>query len=163
MKVMITAASRHGATWQLAERIAGVLSARGHEAVTLPAQKVVSVEGYAALVVGGAVYYGGWTREGTALVDRLAPQVAGLPVWAFSSGPLGDPPGPQGRPQGADRQAERLGAVEHRVFAGRLSPADLSVRERAVARMVKAPEGDFRPWADVEAWAGEIAETLSAA
>ncbi len=52
------------------------------------------------------------------------------------------------------------GAREHRVFAGRLDRHRLGFAERAVTLALRAPEGDFRDWAAIEAWAAEIAETL---
>ena len=49
----------------------------------------------------------------------------------------------------------------HRVFAGKLDKSQLGFRERAMVRAVHAPEGDFRDWAAVDAFAAEIADALS--
>lgn len=48
-----------------------------------------------------------------------------------------------------------------RIFAGKLERSRLSFIERFVTRVVKAPEGDFRDWDAVRAWAGEIAADLA--
>jgi menaquinone-dependent protoporphyrinogen oxidase len=48
----------------------------------------------------------------------------------------------------------------HRLFAGKLDRRQLTFGDRAVVTAVRAPEGDFRDWEDVEAWASSIAETL---
>ena len=53
-------------------------------------------------------------------------------------------------------------ARDHRIFAGRIDSRQLGFGERAILRMVKAPEGDFRSWDEIRAWAGEIAAALSA-
>ena len=41
-------------------------------------------------MIGSAVYFGKWSKEGTEFVRRnRASLAAGQPVWLFSSGPLG--------------------------------------------------------------------------
>lgn len=57
---------------------------------------------------------------------------------------------------------EATGAIEHRVFAGKLDKATLTLRERAIVAALRAPEGDFRDWRAIDAFAGEIAEHLDA-
>jgi menaquinone-dependent protoporphyrinogen oxidase len=51
----------------------------------------------------------------------------------------------------------------HRVFVGKLNPGDLGFGERLMAKVVKAPEGDFRDWDAIRAWAREIAAALTPA
>ena len=50
---------------------------------------VVDLAGYQAFVIGSAVYFGKWLRQGTEFVRRNRASLAGRPVWLFSSGPLG--------------------------------------------------------------------------
>ena len=57
---------------------------------------------------------------------------------------------------------EATGAREHVVFAGSLDKHRLGLGERAIVAAVKAPEGDYRPWDEIDAWAGRIAEGLTA-
>ncbi len=45
----------------------------------------------------------------------------------------------------------------HRVFAGRLDRAALSIGERLIIKGVKAPYGDFRDWPAIDAWADGVA------
>jgi menaquinone-dependent protoporphyrinogen oxidase len=54
------------------------------------------------------------------------------------------------------------GARDHRTFAGLVDRRRLGLGEKAILAMVKAPEGDFRPWDEIRAWAGEIAAALAA-
>jgi menaquinone-dependent protoporphyrinogen oxidase len=57
---------------------------------------------------------------------------------------------------------DRTRAREHRVFAGKLDKHALGFAEKAVVLALRAPVGDFRDWAAIEAWAGTIADTLLA-
>lgn len=59
-----------------------------------------------------------------------------------------------------DEILAKTGARDHRLFGGRLDKSRLSFAERAVVLAFRAPEGDFRDWAEIEAWAREIAGAL---
>jgi menaquinone-dependent protoporphyrinogen oxidase len=162
VRVLVTAASRHGATHEIATAIAAGLARRGVEAEARPAEELDSLDGYDAYVIGSAVYVGHWLDPARELVEAHAPALAGRPVWLFSSGPLGQPDKlkPEGDPVEVDGLIEASGAAEHRVFAGRLDRNLLSFGEKAVVVAVRAPEGDFRDWDAIDAFAAVIAERL---
>ena len=100
--------------------------------------------------------------------------LATKPIWLFSSGPLGtEPLDAEGRdqkvtaiPKEIPELRAALGARDHRVFFGAYhkdqKPHGLA--ERFVALMPAAknalPDGDFRDWPEIEAWAAEIAAEL---
>jgi menaquinone-dependent protoporphyrinogen oxidase len=60
---------------------------------------------------------------------------------------------------------EVVQARGHRVFFGALEPDTLGFAERALRKLPAAraglPEGDFRDWAEIDAWAGDIAHELA--
>ena len=95
MRVLVTAATKYGATTEIAAAIAEVLGDHGLEATVFPPDQVEGVDGYDAVVVGSAVYAGHWLKPARELVDRLDSELAKRPVWLFSSGPVGDPPSPR--------------------------------------------------------------------
>jgi menaquinone-dependent protoporphyrinogen oxidase len=161
-RVLVTAASRHGATHEIAEAIAAGLARRGVEADTRRAEDLTELDGYDAYVIGSAVYVGRWLAAARDLVEAHAETLAMRPVWMFSSGPLGPPEAlkPEGDPVDADDMIQAAGAVEHRVFAGRLDRSLLGLAEKAVVVAVRAPEGDFRDWEAIDGYAAEIAERL---
>jgi menaquinone-dependent protoporphyrinogen oxidase len=39
----------------------------------------------------------------------------------------------------------------------------LGLGEKVILAAVRAPEGDYRPWDEIRAWAGEIAAELAGA
>jgi menaquinone-dependent protoporphyrinogen oxidase len=162
VKVLVTAASRHGATAEIASAIATGLTATGHEAVVLDPELVEDVREYDAAVIGSAVYAGSWLPESEELIDRNLYALREMPVWLFSSGPLGDPPKPAQDSADGVAIAEQILAREHRTFAGELVKERLGAGEKIVVAVVRAPAGDYRQWDEILSWAQEIGEELSA-
>jgi menaquinone-dependent protoporphyrinogen oxidase len=97
MKVLVTAATKYGATAEIAQAIGDTLRDHGLDPTVIPPQQVDSLDGYDAVVLGSAVYAGHWLKPARELVDR-AGHLADRPVWLFSSGPVGDPPKPEEDP-----------------------------------------------------------------
>jgi menaquinone-dependent protoporphyrinogen oxidase len=183
-KVQIVYGSRHGGTQGIAERIGSVLRVRGIDTTVVPADRVQNVEDTDAFVVGSGVYMGSWLKEPLDFLSRNQVTLAKRPLWLFSSGPLPgstkekpvDDPlenalGPlEGPGSGGRKRVAELSAAtnprEHRVFFGAFDPKDppKAMSERIVRIMPAAkdmlPEGDFRDWPAIEAWARDIARAL---
>jgi menaquinone-dependent protoporphyrinogen oxidase len=165
MRVLITAATRHDATREIAEAIGAGLVERGIDAETRPIDEVTDLAGYDAVVLGSAVYMGRWLKPARHFAEHHGTSLAAIPVWLFSSGPLGPPAKlvATGEPADVTELVKLTGALGHRVFAGRLQRERLGFAERAVAKAVHAPEGDCRDWSAIDGFAGEIAAQLAAA
>jgi menaquinone-dependent protoporphyrinogen oxidase len=164
MNVLIATASKHGATREIGEALGRTLAAEGVHATVKDAEEVGALDGYDAFVIGSGVYAGHWLKTARELVAANSDVLSAQPTWLFSSGPLGDPPKPDESHAVDVREiVETSGAREHRVFAGKIDTHALGFAERAVMVAVRAPDGDFREWDEIEAWAREIAESLRAA
>jgi menaquinone-dependent protoporphyrinogen oxidase len=163
MKVLVTAATKYGATGEIATAIGDVLTGRGLDTTVVPAEEVESVDDYDAVVLGSAVYAGHWLKPARELADRQGAALAVRPVWLFSSGPIGDPPKPEEDPVDVAEILATTRAREHRVFAGKLVRKQLSFGEKAMVVAFRAPEGDFRDWAEIDRWASGIADAVGAA
>ena len=160
MNVLVTAASKYGATAEIAEAI-GLAVAEGGAAVSVrPVEDVTSLEGFDAVVIGSAVYAGHWLRPAKDFVDRHAAALSGRPVWLFSSGPIGDPLKPKEEAVDANPMLMTTHAREHRTFAGKLNRNTLSFTDRAIATALRAPEGDFRDFDEIRAWGRSIGAAL---
>ena len=163
MKVLISAASKYGATSEIAQAIADVLAAKGLEVTVVPPAQAGPIEQFDAAVLGSAVYMGRWMKPARELAQRQAAALAARPVWLFSSGPVGEPPKPADNPVDVSTILQSTKARDHQIFTGKLvKKKHLSFPHRAVAAATRVQEGDFRNWDDIRAWAASIADTLLA-
>ncbi|MGA7272052.1 MAG: flavodoxin domain-containing protein [Acidimicrobiia bacterium] len=159
--VLVAAASKHGSTAEIAERIGQVLSDRGLNVTVTAPEAVGALDGFRAVVLGSGVYAGHWLKEAKELANRIALFEPAPEVWLFSSGPLGDPPKPEEDPVDVADIEEATSAREHAVFAGKIDKSKLGFGERAIMVAVRAPEGDFRDWDEIAVWAEGIATALT--
>jgi menaquinone-dependent protoporphyrinogen oxidase len=160
MKVLVCAASRYGATSEIAQAVADVLAERGCQVTVLPPEKAGAIEEFDAVVLGSAVYMGQWMKPARQLAARSADALAARPVWLFSSGPVGEPAKPADNPVDVTKILQATNARDHQVFTGKLAKKHLSFSDRAVVSAIRAQEGDFRNWAQIKDWATGIADAL---
>ena len=178
MRILIAYATRHGSTRGIAERVAAVLAASGFDVALHEVREIQSLDRYDAFVIGSAAYLGGWLAEATTFVREHREDLAGQPVWLFSSGPIGcEPVDAKGRdqlvaarPKEFAEFARDLEPRDERVFFGAWDPdaPPVGVAEGFMARFVRflpaakeaMPAGDFRDWPAIEAWAKGIAAAL---
>lgn len=160
-RVLVAYATKMGSTGEIAETIAEVLRAAGHDAAASPARAVRSLDGWDAVVIGSALYAAHWQRDANRFVIRNLAALQARPVWLFSSGPLDRRLAAAGLPI-PPHAAEIVAQVPyrgHRTFGGRLDPSQSEVDGRILATH---PVGDFRDWAAIRAWASAIADELAA-
>lgn len=163
MDILVATASKHGATAEIGEAIADKLREHDLKVEAHEPGDVTSLDGYGAVILGSAIYAGRWMDSARRFSEHHHAALRRLPVFLFSSGPIGNPPQPEEEPADGRRLLKDLGAREHRVFAGRVNNADLGWVERTITKMVNAPDGDFRDFAAVRVWAAEIANRLASA
>ena len=143
-------ASRYGATDGIAQAIAEVLAAGGHDVTVTPCEAVTEVESFDAAIVGSAVYAGHWLEAAKDLVHTHAAALRRRPVWLFSSGPVGDPPKPDEDPVDTADMVGASNPRDHRVFSGMLDRSKLRFTDKAIAAALRAPVGDFHDWDAIE-------------
>ncbi|XRQ09233.1 flavodoxin domain-containing protein [Actinomadura welshii] len=159
IRVLVAHASERGATAEIADWVGAGLRQAGVDADVRPAGEVTSLDGYGAVVVGGALYAGRWHREARHFVRRHADALTHRRVWLFSSGPLDRTaeerdiaPAP-----GVAKAARRIGAEGHATFGGRLAP---DARGFMASKIAKRMSGDYRDRAQVAEWAAGIGREL---
>ena len=163
MKVLVAFASTHGSTADIASRIADTLGTPDVTVDLRHVADVLDVSGYDAAVIGSAVYFGRWLPVAEQFAAQWSDSLRRVPVWMFSSGPVaaGDLTGID--PAAVDELVHATAAVEHVVFAGRLSGDTLTWREHETISTTSAKAGDFREWTEIEQWAQRIGRRLFSA
>lgn len=163
MKVLVAVASKHGSTAGIAQAIAEQLGMEDLNVDRRDVEDVTHIEGYDAVILGSAVYMGRLLPEAHAFVDAHKDQLNHSPVWLFSSGPIGAlEPKPLNEAIDVEELVAAVHARDHKVFAGKLDKHKLGLLERIGAKVVGAPEGDFRDWKAIKSWARDIARQLTA-
>ena len=163
-RVLVTYATKYGATAGIAERIRQVLRGEGLQTDVIPVERVRDLALYEGVVLGSPLYMGRWRKDATRFLADKQGELATKPLWLFSSGLTGendtDATDESGLPQAVRSIADRLGPRGIIYFDGRIDPRKLNVLERLVMRVVKAPVGDFRDFGAITEWARSIARDL---
>ena len=165
MRILVSTASRHGSTAEVAARVAGTLRAGLPSDIVVDERAAAEVgdpASYDAVILGSAVYMGRWLDDARKLTERIAAQPP-RPVWLFSVGPIGDPPKPAEEPAEIGDLVRSTHARGHRLFAGRLDRHQLGLGEKAVVMALRVADGDFRDVDAIDAWGTQIATDLSRA
>jgi len=165
-RVLVAYASRHGSTRGVAERMAARLRERGCRAEARPVDDRDDLCAYDAVVLGSAVYDQEWLPEADIFVRDNATMLAGRPVWLFTVGSFGDRNRLWGRvvkkePRGIAALQNAIHARDYRVFAGVVERERWPRWSRLFFRGFGGRFGDNRDWPDIDAWADDIARTLT--
>ncbi len=169
MRILVTCASKYGATREIAEKIGGTLRQAGLQVDVLPVDGVRDLSSYQAVILGSALYIGKWQKEAAAFLQTHEKTLVDRPVWLFSSGPTGE--GDPVKlidgvrvPAGLQPLVERIRPRDIAVFHGYINPDKMNFIEKfAIKNLVKKPFGDFRDWDMIVAWAATIADALKVA
>lgn len=165
-QILVAYGTKYGSTAEIADAIATALREDGFEVELRRAREVRGVDGYAAVVLGSAVYMGRWRGEALRVLKRRRAALAERPVWLFSSGPVGDPAkddDPKAerwlRPPKVQALARQIGARDHAVFGGSVTEEGGPLR-RKIAKDTPDEWRDRRDWDEVRAWAHEVGEVV---
>ena len=177
MRLLVAYASKSGYTKGIAEFIGERLNQRGIDADVFDVEDVKDPSQYDAFAIGSALYMFHWMKEAKQFVMRNKHLLATRPVWLFSSGPIGtSKTDTKGRnvlevsgPKEIDELREATRPRDHKIFFGGLDGSKLTGTTGFMYRMVTRsksardamPEGDFRDWKEIEAWANSIADAVT--
>jgi menaquinone-dependent protoporphyrinogen oxidase len=168
-KILVTCASKYGATAEIAKKIGEVLGQAGLQVDVLAMDGIRDPTSYAAVVLGSAVYVGKWLKEAAKFLQANEKILANRPVWLFSSGPTGEGDLVElvegvRLPAALQPVADRIHPRDIAVFHGYINPDKINFIEKwAIKSLIKKPFGDFRDWDAITSWATSIAETLKSA
>jgi menaquinone-dependent protoporphyrinogen oxidase len=162
MPLLVVFASRHGATAEIAARIATRLVDSGASVDVRLVSEVESLDPYDAVVLGAPVYDQSWPPEAYAFVAGNREALAARPLWLFSVGSFGDTkrligPLTHKEPKGIAEIRAEIRAHEYRVFQGVIQKHQWPFWSRLFFHAFGGRLGDHRDWAEIEAWADTIA------
>ena len=165
MTVLVAAASKHGATAEIAARIGANFTTHGLDVEVKKIEEVAELSRYQAVVLGSCIYLGNWLEEASRYLDAHATELAQRQTWLFASGSIVcDPPvadDPNALRAGlAERLVETTHAHELKLFAEKLDRSQLNWCERVAGRCAHASEGDHRDLQAIDDWASAIAREL---
>jgi menaquinone-dependent protoporphyrinogen oxidase len=163
-KILVTYASNAGSTEEVANRIGEMLVQTGATVDVLPVDAVDTLTSYQAVVIGSPIHSGKWLPDALTFVQAHQATLKQLPVALFVLGL-------RLRDESADNQRTateviarviyELKPVSVGLFAGVMDYSKLSALVRLQAQTKGLPEGDYRKWAVIEQWAGELLPLLS--
>lgn len=163
--VLVAFATKGGTTQSVAERLGARLLGAGHAVTVVSVQDDPDPATYDAVVVGSGVLAGSVYPAAGRWLTAHARGLADKPVGLFVVC-LGVATRDPARLEEAAGYPDQLAAalpqppVATTLFAGSYDPAARRWWERLAARLARAPRGDFRDWAAVDAWGGELAGRL---
>ncbi len=163
-KILVMYATRAGATFEVAVRVAEVLRAAGATVDVKPVTAVHEIKGYDAVVVGSAIRMGRWLPEAIAFVQAHRETLSHIPTAYFLvSGFLRDDTPEMRRKVLAylDPVRKILEPTSIGMFAGKMDYSKMDWLDRSIAEAVSSSEGDWRNWEAIRGWAQGLQPILA--
>jgi menaquinone-dependent protoporphyrinogen oxidase len=121
------------------------------------------MDGYAAVIVGSAIRAGRWLPEASAFVKNHREALAARKTAFFTLCMTLQQDTPEHREKVAaylKPVREILDPDEIEFFAGKMDYRKLALVPRPIVERMKVPEGDFRNWDAIGAWADALGNEM---
>lgn len=160
-RILVTYATKAGSTAGVAERIGQVFERRGIAVDVWPVEKTKDIESYDAVVFGSAIRAGQLLPAATKFLKSNASALQHKPTSVFlvCLTMKDDTEDNRAAVQAYLNLVRALITPAHEaVFPGAMIIKNLGVVERMMMKAMKSPEGDYRRWEEVDAWAEGLVE-----
>ena len=160
-KVLVTYASKYGSTGGVANAIGKELCSKDVAADVVLIKNARNVGSYQGVVIGSAIYMGKWMSEAVDFVKKNKDTLRQMPVAYFLVCMTLSKPTEENRAKVLSYMDSILKAVPEikpvgiGTFAGALDYNNLSWLNKKILKSKGTPEGDFRDWKAIQAWARE--------
>jgi len=164
MKTLVVYGTKSGCTTGIAKRLGETIARSGSQVDVRSAQEAADPSGYDAVVVGSGVRAGQWHQPVKSWVEANAASLKTMPVAFFTCGLMITEESKAEEVSGytdALLAATGIEPVDIALFAGWNEPKSFGFAERTIMKLMKAPQGDFRDWDAIDAWAEKVAPSLS--
>jgi len=166
-KVLVVYGTKTGCTAGIAQRVGDTLAASGSQVRIVSAEDKPDPSEYDAVVVGSGVRAGSWHGAVKTWVTSNAGALKTKPVAFFTAclTMASDPDKADDVRAYTDPLIAETGVtpIDVGLFAGMNQPKTFSLPERLIMKAMKSPEGDFRDFEAVGAWAEALAVKLGIA
>jgi menaquinone-dependent protoporphyrinogen oxidase len=158
-RILVTYASKYGSTGGVAEAIGKGLCSKGAAADVLLTKNAVNLSSYQGVVVGSAIYMGKWLPDAVEFVKTNCEMLRRVPVAYFLVCMTLCKPTAENRVKVLAYLDPVLKAIPEikpvgiGAFAGALDYSNLSWLNKKILKSKGTPEGDFRDWNAIRAWA----------
>jgi menaquinone-dependent protoporphyrinogen oxidase len=162
-KILVAYASKCGSTGTVAEAVGRTLCDNGTVVDVRLLKDVSDISPYRAVVLGSAARMGRWLPEAVKFVEMHQGTLSQMPVAYFTVCMTMVKDTEENRREAtaySDSVCEMVQPVDVGLFAGAMDYDKLSLPFRLIIKMMKVPEGDFRDWDAIHAWAADMQPRL---
>jgi menaquinone-dependent protoporphyrinogen oxidase len=164
-KLLVAYATRTGTTAEVAAEIGRVLEAKGFAVEVRKLAEVVSLDGYAAAVIGAPINGMRWHPEASAFVAANKAALGAVPVACFYLSYIAFAGGREAWKRSISKGMDEVGASVQAVSIGAFGGAlagPLPAPMRLLFGIEKGQSLDKRDWDAIRAWASGLGERLEA-
>jgi menaquinone-dependent protoporphyrinogen oxidase len=159
-RILIAYASKAGSTAEIAMKMGEALTKGGRAVDVLPVAKVTGLEAYSAVILGSAIRIGKVLPEAMKFLQANQAALAHKTFSTFIVCMTLQEDTEDNR-QTVNAYLDPVRALvkpaSEGMFAGVMDGGKLPLFERLMMKAMKAPQGDFRKWDSILAWAGAAA------
>jgi menaquinone-dependent protoporphyrinogen oxidase len=156
-KILVAYASKCGSTGEVAQAIGQTLAKTGAAVDVKPIGKVNNLSDYQGVVVGSAIRAGRWLPEAVTFAKTNQPALSRMPT-AYFTVCMSLYQDTEEKRRKADAYLDPVRQIVKPIaaasFAGKMDYSKLALIDRLIiTQAIKTPEGDFRNWQAIQAWA----------
>jgi len=160
-RVLVAYASKYGSTGGVADAIGKELCSKDVAADVVLIKNANNISSYQGVIIGSAIYMGKWMSEAVDFIKENKDTLSKVPIAYFLVGMTLSRPTEENRAKALSYMDPILKAVPEikpvgiGTFAGAMDYNNLSWINKKIMKSKGTPEGDFRDWNVIRAWARE--------
>jgi menaquinone-dependent protoporphyrinogen oxidase len=163
-RILVTYASKAGSTGEVAAAIGKSLATNGTAVDVLPIENVANIHNYQAVVVGSAIRAGKWIASAADFIKTHQSYLSQTPTAYFTCCMTLHEDTEGNQQKALDFMAPACNIVppvDMAAFAGKMDYSKISFFDRLIiTKVFNIPEGDFRNWTAIQAWANKLQPKL---